>query len=1152
MKEQSPFQPILPKKPGDIILWGNLHGASISLALTTAAANSNQLLVVATPDVNSMVSLETELKFFTNSSTNLPILTFPDWETLPYDIFSPHQDIISQRILTLYQLPKLQRGILLVPIATLMQRIAPREHISANSLVISKHDTFNIDQTRRQLEQSGYRHVSQVMEHGEFAVRGSIIDLFPMGSNYPYRIDLFDNEIDSIRTFDPETQRSLQSLENVNLLPAREFPLTQDAIETFRQQWRETFPGNPLNSPIYQDITEGICPSGIEYYLPLFFKKTESLFDYLPENNLLCHLGDSVTAAEHQWTEINQRYEQRRYDSSRPLLSPKKVYLSVDELFAHFKSLAQIKITANTTSDKINQVNYATQPTPSFTIDSRSEQPLHQLESFIQQHSQFRVLITAESAGRRETLLDLCKRSQLIPDVINSWDDFLQGKNPLSITIGQLERGFFIANPNLILLAEAQLFGQQIMQRRRRAVKTSDNEAVVKNLAELTLGAPVVHLEHGIGRYIGLQTITVGDHTAEYVTIEYTGSDKLYVPVSSLHLISRYSGADVDNVPINRLGTEQWSKTKRKAVEALKDVAAELLDLYAKRSARKGFSFAFPEQDYAAFIAAFPFETTVDQQQAIDQVIADMTSDKIMDRLICGDVGFGKTEVAMRAAFVAVQSGKQVAMLVPTTLLAMQHFQNFKDRFADWPVKVEVISRFRTSKEQQSILDQLSEGKVDIVIGTHKLLQDTIQFKNLGLLMIDEEHRFGVKQKEQLKKWRNEVDMLTLTATPIPRTLNMALSGIRELSIIATPPLRRLAIKTFVHNYESQLIREAILRELSRGGQAYFLHNEVESIQRVAEELSNLIPEARIDIAHGQMRERELEHVMANFYHQRFHILVCTTIVESGIDVPTANTMIINRADKLGLAQLHQIRGRVGRSHHQAYAYLLTPPGKISSDAEKRLEAIASLEDLGAGFTLATHDLEIRGAGELLGEEQSGNIHAIGFSLYMELLEKTVDALRHGKEPDLELSLHTDIEIDLQIPVLIPENYLPDIDSRLTLYKRIANAVSFDHLDELQVEMIDRFGLLPPQAKNLFAVTEVKLIAKKLGIRKIEANANGGRIEFNAKPSIDPLKLIQLIQTQSQLYKLHGQQRLQFNFSAAINEPMKRIEAVKELLDKLR
>lgn len=1144
----TPFAPELPAA-GSALTWGRLYGNSVGLALAQAARLHEGLVLVVTPDTQSAARLERELNFFTDD-TAIEILHFPDWETLPYDLFSPHQDIVSQRLETLYRLPSVQRGILIVPVTTLMQRLAPREYLDANSLILSSGDRLEPDQMRMRLEQAGYRYVSQVMEHGEFTVRGSLLDLYPMGSEVPYRIDLFDDEVESIRTFEPDSQRTISKVDSIRLLPAREFPLTEDAVQQFRRAYRVRFEGDPQRSLIYSEVSQGRPPGGIEYYLPLFHAHCPPLADYLPTQVLLVTLQGADQAAELFWSQLQQRFEQRRHDIERPLLSPEEIYVPPAQLWQQLESSARISLQRFETPEHGHCVHFATSAPPPLLIQARAKEPGAALQDFIAGFDG-RVLLAAESSGRREVLLDTVVGFGLRPKIYDSWSAFLDGDARLGLTVAPLEQGLMLQDPPLAIIAEPQLFGERVLQQRRRKRSTRESENIVRNLTDLNAGAPVVHEDHGVGRYLGLQKLSVGDLDAEFLTLEYAGGDKLYVPVSSLHLISRYSGAPAESAPLHRLGGDQWQRIRRKAAERVRDVAAELLDIYARRAARKGHAYQPDDTEYSAFAAAFPFEETPDQQAAIDAVLADMATERPMDRVVCGDVGFGKTEVAMRAAFVCVQGGRQAAVLVPTTLLAQQHYQNFQDRFADWPVRIEVLSRFRTKKEHDGVLEDLEHGKVDIVIGTHKLLQRGIKFKNLGLAVIDEEHRFGVRHKEKLKALRTEVDILTMTATPIPRTLNMSLAGMRDLSIIATPPNERVAIKTFVSEWNNTLISEAFLREIKRGGQVYFLHNEVATIERMAREIRELVPEANLRIAHGQMRERELEQVMLDFYHQRFNVLLCTTIIESGIDVPSANTIVINRADRLGLAQLHQLRGRVGRSHHRAYAYLVVPPRKsISADAVKRLEAIEALEDLGAGFMLATHDLEIRGAGELLGDEQSGQIAEIGFTLYNELLERAVKVLKSGRQPELGRPMHHGPEVDLHLPALLPDDYLPDIHARLTLYKRIASAANFDDLRELQVEMIDRFGLLPPAAKNLIRVTELKLQAEPLGIVRIDAGSGGGRVVFGAEANIDLNKLIQLVQQQSRIYKLDGQDKLRFSMPLA--DGSERIAAVENILDQLR
>jgi len=1123
----NPLKPQLPTKTKSLFRAGQLYGSAQGLLLAQTALQHDGPLLVLTDDTATAHRLELDARFYLGEN-DLPILHFPDWETLPYDTFSPHQDIVSERLDTLHQLPNFKRGILLVPISTIMHRLAPREFLEGNTLILKTGDTFDIEAWRSKLEKAGYRYVSQVMEHGEFAVRGAIIDLYPMGSKLPFRIDLFDDEVDTLRTFDPETQRSIDTIDSIQLLPAREFPVTDDSIQRFRQQFREHFDGDPQRSLIYREVSQGNMPGGIEYYSPLFLEKTNSLIDYLPDNTLLLNINDPHHAATSFWEEINQRYQQHQVDTERPLLAPQDMFFPVEELFATFKQYQRIHAQTFELDDSAGNQNYTTITPPQLTLNARQDRPCDALLQFIDNFDG-RILFAAETAGRRETLLELLRENAIQPKAYQNWDEFLAGDEALGITVAPLEQGLVLPDNKISVIAEPQLFGQQVMQRRRRSRKKRDSDAVIRNLAELTIGDAVVHEDHGVGRYLGLETIDAGDVTTEYVTLEYAKGDKLYVPVSALDLISRYSGASPELAPLHRLGSGQWEKARRRAAEKVRDVAAELLDIYAQRAAHKKTPLNDPDEHYVSFSAAFPFETTPDQQDAIDDVLKDMTSDTPMDRLICGDVGFGKTEVAMRAAFLATQSGKQVMVLVPTTLLAQQHYENFKDRFADWPVNIEVMSRFRSKKQLDGVKDAMSDGTADIIIGTHKLIQQDINPKRLGLFILDEEHRFGVTQKEQIKKYRAEVDVLTLTATPIPRTLNMSISGIRDLSIIATPPARRLAIKTFVQQWNAEKIREGMLREIKRGGQVYFLHNKVEDIDRVARELEQIVPEAKITVAHGQMRERELEQVMLDFYHQRFNVLVCTTIIETGIDIPSANTIFIDRADKLGLAQLYQIRGRVGRSHHRAYAYLITPPqNAMTKDAVKRLEAIESIEDLGAGFTLATHDMEIRGAGELLGDDQSGQMQEIGFGLYNELLERAVTALKSGKDPSLNISDRQFIEIDCHVPALIPTDYLPDVHTRLVLYKRISAAKDNEALRELQVEMIDRFGLLPEQIQTLFAIHELRFKAKQIGIRKVDVYDQGGRIIFDKEPNIEPMTIIQLIQSEPARYKLDGQDKLRF------------------------
>lgn len=1139
------FSPTLPNTPQQPVHWGSCQGPSLSLALSHAAESTDGPILLVTADVQTATRLGDELSFF-GSKQQVPVVTFPDWETLPYDVFSPLPELVSQRLMTLHKLQNLKKGIVIAPVATLMQRILPKDFLAAHSLLLEVGQKLDFDDFRRNLEQAGYDCVSQVMAHGEFAVRGSLIDLFPMGSDAPLRIDLFDDEIDSIRRFDPETQRTEEKLDQLAMLPAREFPVDEQATSRFRSAWREYFEGDPQRSLIYRSISEGQIPGGIEYYLPLFHASTATLFDYLPDNLTVAHESTLESEANSYFEQVTERYEQRRHDIERPLLAPEDLYLPAAGLLKHLTRYQRLSYQ----SHKQEQGdNFNTRLLPPMSLQAKAAEPAAGLKSFLATHSG-RVLFIAETAGRREALIDTLKDFQIRTRQVDDWQAFLDSDAQLCITAAPIEQALWLESPDLALIPEAVLLGERVKQRQRRR-KGPDADLVVRNLAELQIGSPVVHEEHGVGRYLGLQTLDVGGMVTEFLTLEYAKQDKLYVPVSSLQLISRYTGASPESAPLHRLGSDQWEKAKRKAAERVHDVAAELLDIYARREARQGTALPEPGDEYRRFAADFEFEETPDQETAIAAVYADMVSPKPMDRVVCGDVGFGKTEVAMRAAFIAANAGKQVAVLVPTTLLAQQHYQNFADRFADWPLKVEGLSRFRSKKEVDRIVSGLQDGTVDILVGTHKILSEDIKFKDLGLVIIDEEHRFGVRHKERLKSLRAEVDILTLTATPIPRTLNMAMSGMRDLSIIATPPAARHPIKTFISQWNDIQIAEACQREIGRGGQVYLLHNEVSSIEKTTQKIRELVPGARVEFAHGQMRERELERIMRDFYHQRFNILVCTTIVESGIDVPSANTIIIDRADKLGLAQLHQLRGRVGRSHHRAYAYLIAPPPKsITADAKKRLEAIESLEDLGAGFTLATHDLEIRGAGELLGDEQSGQIHEIGFTLYTEMLEQAVQAIKAGRQPELDRPLDHGTEIDLHIPALLPEDYLPDVHIRLIQYKRIASAENREALHELKVEMIDRFGLLPDAAKNLFAVTEMKLSVNQLGIKKIEAGPAGGRILFDKDPNINAVRLIQLIQTQGDNYRLEGAEKLKFFF--AMEEPEQRIEQIEKIIQELQ
>ncbi|HET7921337.1 MAG TPA: transcription-repair coupling factor [Gammaproteobacteria bacterium] len=1142
----APLIPNLPRTDCKTVRWGKLYGSSVALALAHAARTSAAPMLVVAPSAREAEQLVSELGFYLGAD-GPPVLQFPDWETLPYDLFSPHQDILSQRLAVLAQLPALRQGIVVTAAATLLQRLPPQEYVLGSSLLLNVGEKLDPGHMRQQFTAAGYASVSQVMEHGEFAVRGALLDIFPMGSPTPFRIDLFDDEIESIRRFDPETQLSGDKLDAIRLLPAREFPLDETGIRGFRQRYRARFEGDPQKQGVYRDVSNGLAPGGIEYFLPLFFERTASLFEYLPTGTLCAMLHDISGALDQAMTEIVTRHEQRCHDLERPLLRPEEAWHPLAEIRRALDAAQRIEIRQAEWPDETAR-HFATAAPPPLRVETRAEEPVARLLAFL---SDFpgRVLFAAESAGRREHVLELLSRRELRPVIVESWQAFLDSEARIALCVAPLERGLLLPDAGLAIVAEEQLFGQRARQATRR-ISRRDPASIIRDLTDLGIGAPVVHEEHGVGRYLGLQMLDLSGIEAEFLALGYAGGDKLYVPVSSLHLVTRYTGSPPETAPLHRLGGDQWQKARRRAAEQVRDVAAELLDIHARRAARRGHAFTLRDSDYRAFVESFPFDETEDQLGAINGVLSDMTDGRPMDRVVCGDVGFGKTEVAVRAAFIAAQAGKQVAMLVPTTLLAQQHYQTFRDRFADWPMRIEVLSRFRTGKQHNEVVRGLASGSVDIVIGTHALLRDELAFKDLGLVIVDEEHRFGVRHKERLKKLRAEVDMLTLTATPIPRTLNMSLAGLRDLSIIATPPAERLAVKTFVSQWQDALIQEACLREIKRGGQVYFMHNSVDTIQRAAENITRLVPGADVRIAHGQMHERELEQVMLDFYHRRFNVLVCTTIIESGIDVPTANTIIIDRADKLGLAQLHQLRGRVGRSHHRAYAYLITPPRSLlTPDAVKRLDAIESLEELGAGFTLATHDLEIRGAGELLGEEQSGQIHEVGFTLYTELLERTVRALKEGRKLDLDAPLEHGPEIDLHIPALLPADYMPDVHLRLTLYKRIAGADDAAQLRDLQVEMIDRFGLLPAPAKTLFRIAELKLKAAPLGVRKIEAGPAGGRIVFGSGTRVEPATVIRMIQQQPRQYRLDGPDRLRFTQDLPDDE--QRLLAVEALLDRL-
>ncbi len=1098
-------------------------GSSRGLAIAEAATGGTAPLLVIARDVPAALELEEEIRFY-RGGADWPVRVFPDWECLPYDVFSPHADLVAERLATLARLPQYTRGVVLVAASTLLARLPPRAYVAAQSFQLRVGDTPLIEQLRHQLTEASYQNVSQVMEPGEYAVRGGLIDLYPVGANMPYRIDLFGETIDSIREFDPATQRSGRALDAIELLPAREFPLTDDAIQHFRQGFRARFEGDPQKVAVYRDVSRGIAPPGIEFYLPLFFGRTASLFEYLPAN-AICVVDDAAERCAHDfWREIIGRYEQLRHDIERPLLAPTEGYWTPQELIGLLHERPQVLLLDPLEADATPTAEAVVEPPPMLPLDAHAPEPYRNFIDFLRNESG-RVLIVAETAGRRETLRALLGEHGITVSDVRDWTEFCDRAERICLTAAPLARGLRLRAGPVTVITEPQLYGERVAQRRRRRREERDASAVIRDLTQLRLGDPVVHEDHGVGRYRGLQLIDVGNGANEFVTLEYADGDKLYVPVLSLHLLSRYTGTDAEHAPLHKLGGEAWDKAKQRALRKAHDAAAELLEIHALRAARQGHAFPAPDAQYRAFADSFPFEETPDQARAIDEVLTDMTAPKSMDRLVCGDVGFGKTEVAMRAAFMAVHAGRQVALLVPTTLLAQQHYQNFKDRFAGTPYRIELLSRFRSKAEQAQALTALASGSAHIVIGTHRLLQSDVRFAELGLLILDEEHRFGVRQKERLKQLRAEVDIVTLTATPIPRSLNMALAGLRDISLITTAPEGRLSVKTMVNEWDRGLIREACLREIRRGGQVYYLYNEVRTIERAVRQLRELVPEATVHMAHGQMPERELEHIMLDFYHRRFNILVCSTIIESGIDIPTANTIIIERADKFGLAQLHQLRGRVGRSHHRAFAYLLIPPrSSLSEEARRRLEAIESLEELGAGFSLASHDLEIRGAGELLGEAQSGEIDEVGFTLYAELLARAVKTLQRGG--DATAPARPGTEVDLHAPALLPDNYVPDVHMRLVLYKRIASAPTPEALQLLQEEVVDRFGVLPEPGKLLFQAAALKIRAAPLGVRKIDAGAKGARIEFVENPPIDATTVLRLLQSAPRRYRLDGPNRL--------------------------
>jgi transcription-repair coupling factor (superfamily II helicase) len=1152
--------------------YSKLTGSSDALALAQFAEKNAPLVVIAASALEAQRLVE-EIPFF---APTLRVHLLPDWETLPYDHFSPHQDLISERLATLHHIRSQSVDVIVVPITTALYPLPPVEYLAAYTFFLKKGEKLVINTLREQMTLAGYTHVQQVLIPGEYCVRGGLIDLFPMGSVLPYRIDLFDDEIDKIATFDVDTQRSLYPVPEIRLLPAREFPLDEAGQAKFRQNFRDRFEGDPSKSRIYKDVSKRIAPAGIEYYLPLFFEHTATLFDYLPKSATICLHHDVDAAIAAFAKDAASRYNLLRGDPQRPLLETHELFMSAENFFIKLKDFARLDILQNPTPSNSpltggepdsspdkgrsggvgvevsveakNVTHCATSTLPNIAVNRRADIPTIAFAKFLQDFDG-RTLLLADSLGRREIMAEYLQSYELTPVLCDDYAQFLSAKDKFMLGVATLGNGFIEYNQHIAIVTETELYAAQARSRALRSAKKSNVEGMLRDLSELKPGDPVVHEQHGIARYKGLVNLDLGEGENEFLLLEYAGEDKLYVPVSQLHVISRYSGGASDTAPLHKLGSGTWDKAKRRAMQQVRDTAAELLNLYAQRATRKGYQFKLSQHDYDAFAAGFGFEETPDQGAAIEAVIADLQSGKPMDRLICGDVGFGKTEVALRAAFVAAMDGKQVAILVPTTLLAEQHFQNFSTRFADWPIKIAELSRFRSAKEQTLALQEMEEGKLDIIIGTHKLIQKGINFKNLGLVIIDEEHRFGVQQKEKLKALRAEVDVLTLTATPIPRTLAMSLEGLRDFSVIATAPQRRLSIKTFVSNYDRGVIREAVLRELKRGGQVYFLHNEVSTIQNILESLTELLPEARIRVAHGQMGERDLEAVMRDFYHQRFNVLLCTTIIETGIDIPTANTIIMNRADRFGLAQMHQLRGRVGRSHHQAYAYLLVDSTEgLTAQAKKRLEAIQAMEQLGSGFYLAMHDLEIRGAGEVLGESQSGEMQEIGFSLYTDMLNAAITSLRQGHEPDMAHPLGVTTEINLHTPALLPSDYCGDIHQRLMLYKRLANCTTLEELDDLHQELIDRFGLLPVPAHALLDSHRLRILAKPLGVIKVDASADAIQIQFVPNPPVDPMKIITMIQSKRH-YKLNGPDKLKIDLK--YGDLTQRVLAIKNFFKEL-
>jgi transcription-repair coupling factor (superfamily II helicase) len=1128
--------------------YGRLAGSADALAIARLAAREAPVAVVSATAQDAQ-RLTEEIGWL---SPQARVCLLPDWETLPYDQFSPHQDLVSERLATLYRIQRGDFDVAVVPAPTAAVRLCPPAYLAAHTFFLETRTRLDLQALRSQLATAGYQHVTQVVAPGEYCVRGGLIDLFPMGSALPYRIDLDDEVIDAIKTFDVDTQRTVYEVKRIRLLPAREFPMDEAARTRFRSRFRELFEGDPSKKTLYRDVSSGVPSAGIEYYLPLFFDSVATLFDYLPPRCTLALHHNVPEALEQFWRDASSRYRLLGGDAERPLVPPAQIFVPAEEFFTRARDLPRVDLLEPAGQDDRDETLVA-EPLPPVAVDRRAQDPLAALKRFLEGRP-LRVLVLAESPGRRETMSAYFAEYGLGPEPLASFQDFAAGTMRFALGVAPLARGFIVPAEGWAIVTENELYAGVVRRRARSADKRTSVEGILRDLSELKVGDPVVHEQHGIGRYEGLVTLPLADgmpgEVAEFLLLVYEGGDKLYVPVSQLGVISRYSGAQPEVAPLHKLGSGQWDKAKARAAKQVRDTAAELLALYAKRAARQGHAFGMKQHDLEAFADGFGFEETPDQASAIEAVVRDMAEGRPMDRLVCGDVGFGKTEVALRAAFVAVADSKQVVVLCPTTLLVEQHFHTFSDRFADWPVRIAELSRFKTSKESAETLKRLAAGEVDIVIGTHKLLGKEVKLARLGLVIIDEEHRFGVRQKEALKRLRAEVDVLTLTATPIPRTLALSLEGIRDFSVIATAPEKRLAIKTFVSAWSEGLIREAVLRELKRGGQAYFLHNEVDTIARMRERLVRLLPEARIAVAHGQMQERELERVMRDFTAQRFNLLLCSTIIETGIDIPSANTMVINRADKFGLAQLHQLRGRVGRSHHQAYAYLLTPPQEaLSAGAKKRLEAIQMMEELGSGFYLAMHDLEIRGAGEILGESQSGEIQEIGFSLYAQMLDRAVRSLKAGRAPELEAAVDVTTDVNLHVPALLPARYCSDVHERLSLYKRLADADSREALDALREELVDRFGELPEAARALLECHRVRIAARRLGVTRIDATHEAVQLQFVKNPPLDGAKVIAFIRRRPRNAKLAGPDRLRVE--AKCPAWQERAQAVQDILQEL-